>query len=74
VFSCYDVTGVLKPLYIIANFDNRQHYFNLNYLRSQGWHDDQLTDLYKNQIITSTNQVLLPVPAKGFYWLSTQSF
>lgn len=74
VFSCYDITGVLKPLYIIANFDNRQHYFNLNYLRSQGWHDDQLTDLYKNQIITSTNQVLLPVPAKGFYWLSTQSF
>lgn len=72
VMACHDVKGTDKPLYIIANFDNQDHHFNLNYLHAQGWNNEVLYDLYSQQSIKVTNDILISVPAKGFYWLSTQ--
>lgn len=72
VFACKDLSGTQAPLFIVANFDDRAHHFNLNYLAQHGWKGEALYDLYSQQALQLINKHLISVPAKGFYWLSNQ--
>lgn len=72
VFARYDPTGQLPPVVVVANFEARDHFLNLNNLRTQGYGYGALYDLHSGQDVPSPEPHLLTVPACGFYWLGTR--
>ena len=73
VIACKDPNAIQPTLFMVANFDHREHHLNLTYLAQQGWQGELLYDLYHQAAIQPINNYLISVPAKGFYWLSTQT-
>ncbi|MCB1637873.1 MAG: alpha-amylase, partial [Thiothrix sp.] len=70
-FYCFDPQGREAPVTVVANFDEQEHFLNLDNLRRQGISLGQLTDLAGGTVLETPEPHLLKVPACGFYWLAS---
>jgi amylosucrase len=72
-FARYDPSGKQAPVVVIANFDERDHFLNLDNLRAQGYlHGSVIYDLKNGEQLALPEPHLLSIPACGFYYLTNQ--
>ncbi len=72
-FACHDPQGKLPAVVVVANFDDRAHFLNLDKLRQQGYFQrGQLHDRVTAQDLKIEQTHLLCIPAVGCYWLEAR--
>jgi len=73
-FARYDPAGKLAPVVVVANFDEQDHFLNLDNLRAQGYlHGTAIYDVKSGEQLVLPEPHLLSIPACGFYYLSNQT-
>ena len=73
-FARYDPAGKLAPVVVVANFDEQDHFLNLDNLRAQGYlQGTAIYDVKSGEQLVLPEPHLLSIPACGFYYLSNQA-
>lgn len=73
-FARYDPSGKQAPVVVVANFDERDHFLNLDNLRAQGYlQGSVIYDLKRGERLALPEPHLLSIPACGFYYLTNQT-
>lgn len=73
-FARYDPEGKLAPVVVVANFDEQDHFLNLDDLRAQGYlHGTAIYGVKSGEQLVLPEPHLLSIPACGFYYLSNQT-